>query len=73
VHLDAERAVVGQQVVLESAAIDLETVDPREPARTELESSSQIAIRSVAVEIAQPELRQLVLVEIRLQAQDGAE
>ena len=66
-HLDAALAQLGEQQVLEPAAIELERRHRRKHRRSQLHAPGDIAIVPLREEVPQPELLQLAGAQVRLE------
>ncbi len=72
-HVDAERDVGVEEVILEPPAIDLERAERRKLHRSDLEPLRDVAVAVLREEIAQPELRELMLGHVAAEAEHVAE
>jgi hypothetical protein len=70
---DAARHRLAGEVVLESSAIDLETAGGEEDVAAELGAGGEVALIAGREEVAQPELGQLAVLEMRQQPEEGGE
>src|SRR5206468_2484293 len=65
----AELRVGLQQKILEASAVELKRRDRREPRRSELDASRQLAVIAVRKKVAEPELLELRGAQMRLEPQ----
>ena len=68
-HIDAGRPQLGEQQVLEPAAIELERRHRRKHRRSQLDAPGQIAIVALREEVPQAELLQLACAQVRFELQ----